>query len=157
MYVCEQSDWNQINASYVTLAVQLLLQVSCFTKRTLGAPFTDINWLTPQHHMSSEVWHEVTYPFPNFSGCTIEVWQRTSNFITHFIMEVIIYPSWIKVNPAISVDGSLADARRNIDVSGTTSDVILSDVVMKSSLRHMFTKKLLLAELSLRAHCLFRN
>ena len=24
---------------------------------------------------SSEVWDEITYPLPNFNGCTIEVWE----------------------------------------------------------------------------------
>ena len=114
-----------------------------------------LTWIPASYVQWSVGWSYLS--IPNLSGCTIEVWQRTSNFITHYITEVITYPYWIKVKPAISVDGSLADARRNIDVSGTTSDVVLSDVVMKSSLRHMFTKKLLLAERSLRAHCLFRN
>ena len=25
----------------------------------------------------------ITYPFPNFNGCTVEVWEWTSNFIPH--------------------------------------------------------------------------
>ena len=28
-------------------------------------------------------WDEITYPFPNCSGCTVEVWERMSNFIPH--------------------------------------------------------------------------
>ena len=38
------------------------------------------------------MWHEITYPFPNFNGCTLEVWEWISNFIPHIIMDVIIYP-----------------------------------------------------------------
>ena len=38
------------------------------------------------------VWDEITYPFPNFNGCTVEVWERISNFIPHFTGHVITYP-----------------------------------------------------------------
>ena len=33
--------------------------------------------------MLSQVWDEITYPFPNFNGCTMEVWEWISNFIPH--------------------------------------------------------------------------
>ena len=29
---------------------------------------------------------------PNLKGCTVEVWERITNFIPHFIMGVITYP-----------------------------------------------------------------
>ena len=31
------------------------------------------------------MWDEITHPFPNFNGCTIEVWEWISNFIPLFI------------------------------------------------------------------------
>ena len=57
---------------------------------------------------------EITYPSPNFNGCTVEVWERISNFTPHFanpiewdtdstliskwiwidIINAITYPSW---------------------------------------------------------------
>ena len=37
------------------------------------------------NHMSCKVWDEITYPVPNFNGCTVEVWKWISNFISHFI------------------------------------------------------------------------
>ena len=43
-----------------------------------------------RNYKSSKVWDEITYPFPN--GETVEVWERLSNFIPHFIMDVITYP-----------------------------------------------------------------
>ena len=46
------------------------------------------------NHMPSKVWDEITYPFPNFNGVTIEVWELISNSIPHIIMSVITYPSW---------------------------------------------------------------
>ena len=43
------------------------------------------------NHMPGKVWDEVTYPFPNFNGCTVEVWEWISNFIPYFIMGVVAY------------------------------------------------------------------
>ena len=52
------------------------------------------------------MWDETTYPFPNFNGVTIGVWDEiTSNLngatvevwsivIPHFIGDVITYPCW---------------------------------------------------------------
>ena len=42
--------------------------------------------------MPSNVCDEINYPFPNVNGCTVQVWEWISNFITHFIMYIIIYP-----------------------------------------------------------------
>ena len=38
------------------------------------------------------MWDEITCPFPNFNGATVEVWEWTSNFIPHFTGNVICYP-----------------------------------------------------------------
>ena len=38
------------------------------------------------------LWDEITYPFPNFYGWTVEVGEWISNFIPHSIMDVNIYP-----------------------------------------------------------------
>ena len=35
---------------------------------------------------------KITYPFPNFKGCTVEAWQWIDNFNQHFT-RVITYPS----------------------------------------------------------------
>ena len=43
-------------------------------------------------YMSSKVWDKITNPFPNFNGATVEVWEWISDFIPHFIMDVITYP-----------------------------------------------------------------
>ena len=42
--------------------------------------------------MPGEVLDEITHPFPNFNGAAVEVWEWLSNFIPHFIMDVITYP-----------------------------------------------------------------
>ena len=44
--------------------------------------------------MPGKTWDEITYPFPNFSGCTVEVWEWISKFIPYFIMDIITYPCW---------------------------------------------------------------
>ena len=44
--------------------------------------------------MSSKEWDEITYLFPNFNDSTVEVWEWISNFIPHYIMDVIAYPWW---------------------------------------------------------------
>ena len=38
------------------------------------------------------MWEDITFPFPNFNGCTVEVWEWISNFISHFTEHVITYP-----------------------------------------------------------------
>ena len=43
----------------------------------------------------------ITYPFTNFNGCTVEVWERISNFIPHFTGHVITYPRWDKINSVL--------------------------------------------------------
>ena len=41
--------------------------------------------------MLSNVWDEIIYPFPNFNGTAVQVWDYISNFIPHFIMDVFTY------------------------------------------------------------------
>ena len=41
------------------------------------------------HH---KIWDEITYPFPNFNGCTVEVWEWMNNFTLHFTGHVITFP-----------------------------------------------------------------
>ena len=58
-----------------------------------GLPFIP-PWIS--NDMSSKVWDEITYLYPNLNGSTVEVWEWRSNFISHFIMEIITYPYWDK-------------------------------------------------------------
>ena len=50
------------------------------------------------NYMPSKVREEITYPFPNSKGATVDVWECISNFIPHITMGLIIYAG-IKVNP----------------------------------------------------------
>ena len=44
--------------------------------------------------MPSIEWGQITLPFPNFNGYTVEVWEMGNCFHPTFIMGVIIYPCW---------------------------------------------------------------
>ena len=46
------------------------------------------------NHMPDKVCDEITHLFPNFNGCTVEVWEWISNFITYYRKDVITYPCW---------------------------------------------------------------
>ena len=43
--------------------------------------------------MLGKVWDEITYPFLNFNGCTVEVKEWISNLILHIIKDVLTYVS----------------------------------------------------------------
>ena len=49
-------------------------------------------WITNDIHY--KMWDKIIWPFPNFNGCTVEVWEWTSNFIPHLTMYAITYPWW---------------------------------------------------------------
>ena len=51
-------------------------------------------WTSNYIHHDYKVWGEITYPFPNFNGCTIEVWEWINNFIPHSTGHVITFPCW---------------------------------------------------------------
>ena len=59
------------------------------------------------NQMSIKVCDEIPYPFPNFNGTAIEVWEWTSNLIPHFMMDVIPYPCW-DYNESMLVKGASA-------------------------------------------------
>ena len=46
------------------------------------------------NHIDYKVWDEITHPLPNFNGATFEGWEWISNFIPHYVMDVISYSCW---------------------------------------------------------------
>ena len=42
-----------------------------------------LTWINFDPRIPSKVWDEITYPFPNFNGAMVEVWECISNFIAH--------------------------------------------------------------------------
>ena len=49
-------------------------------------------WIS--NHMPNKVWDEITYPFPNFNGSNVEVWEFISNIMPHVIKYVITHTCW---------------------------------------------------------------
>ena len=39
-------------------------------------------WIS--NHLPGKVWYEITYPFQNFNGCTVEVSEWISNSFKHW-------------------------------------------------------------------------
>ena len=59
-----------------------------------GSHFTNMVQLYSQMiNQSRKVWDEITYPFPNFNGCIVEVCEWISNFIPYCISVIITYPA----------------------------------------------------------------
>ena len=44
-------------------------------------------WMS--NHMPSKEWDEIANTFPNFNGCTVEVWEWINNSMP-YLMDVII-------------------------------------------------------------------
>ena len=36
-----------------------------------------------------EISDQIIYPFPNFNGAAVEVWEWMSNFVSHFMLDVL--------------------------------------------------------------------
>ena len=72
---------------------------SSLARRMLQEPFS-LTWVTfnPSidkfRHIPGKVWDENTYPFPNFNGAAVGVWEWMSNFTPDFVIDVITYPYW---------------------------------------------------------------
>ena len=73
------SDMSPTFGKHVTLTQKLTLR--------------NFNQACISNHMHSKMGDEITYPFPNFNSCAVEVLQWVSNFIPQFIMDAITYPS----------------------------------------------------------------
>ena len=57
-----------------------------------------LTWINFNPIMPTKMWDTVIYPFPNFNGATVEVWDSISNFIPHFIMDIITYSCWESIH-----------------------------------------------------------
>ena len=58
-------------------------------------PMPVIGWCQNIYY---KVWDEITYPFLNFNGATVEIKEWINNFIPHFSRHVITYPCLVNRN-----------------------------------------------------------
>ena len=54
-------------------------------------------WIS--NYIHHKMWDEITYPFLNFNGATVEVWEWMNNFIPHFSGMWLLIHSGIKAKP----------------------------------------------------------
>ena len=69
-------------------ATRLHTTMSQWEDEPTKGSFTNMDWFNPskdKYHTPSKMWDEIVYPFPNFNGWTVQVWEWTSYFISHFI------------------------------------------------------------------------
>ena len=95
------SDLNVNESQYVVIfltysyAYTYKTSKRCMIRGTHLAPLLlmwfNFNPSMDNNHMPSKMWHDFTYPFPNFNGYTVEVWEGISNSIPHFMLGVIIF------------------------------------------------------------------
>ena len=77
---------------------KISILTSYYTALELGHPFLPTGltliraWIS--NYIYHEIWDEITYPFPNFNGTTVEIWIWISSFTPHILGHVITYPCW---------------------------------------------------------------
>ena len=69
----------QINGIWTWLSIWLHISWVPFYQHGLTIIPAWVN-----NYIHYKVWDELTYPFPNLNGTTVEVWEWISNFIPHF-------------------------------------------------------------------------
>ena len=57
---------------------------------------TYISLMTCRNQSNSCKQTDITYPFKNLIGSTVEVWEWIINLIQHLKMDVMTYPSWVE-------------------------------------------------------------
>ena len=113
--------------------IWMLLYPSCPSK-TL-TPLNDINSLFYQHgftslpawissHMPRRVCDEISYPFPSFNRATFEVWGLIFNFIPHFLMDVITYPTYPYTDWSVfkSIKGAHVNCITSLEIVNISRD-----------------------------------
>ena len=75
-------------------------------------------WISTYIHY--KVWDEITYPFRNFNYCSVEVWEWINDFISHFMIDAIIYRCW-DLNWSILVNGVPGNNEIYTRQTGSTS------------------------------------
>ena len=86
----KQSSYWLIHTSKQSSAIRMMDWITCqpFTCWTfLGLILSIPAWI--RKHINYIIWGVITYPFPHFKGCTVEVWKWTNNFMPHITWHII--------------------------------------------------------------------
>ena len=75
-------NWSFSRKSNIFIQENVLENFICEMASILSRPQCVNPWLINYIHY--KMWDEITYPFPNFNGAAVEVWEYLSNFILHF-------------------------------------------------------------------------
>ena len=90
--ICKRIIWHQ-NCDNCTNTRWIMTEPLITQRLLLLTWFTLIPaWIS--NHIIGKMWDEFTYPFQNLNSATVEVWEWISNFIPHFIMDIITYSYW---------------------------------------------------------------
>ena len=68
------------------------MTMQCYQSSGLGLLYQQGITLIPvciSNHILCEVWEEITYPFLNFTDCTVKVWEWINDITQHFMKHVI--------------------------------------------------------------------
>ena len=63
--------------------------VACDMVHSRGPLYWHAYPVIPKWDVHYKIWDVITYPFPNFSYCTIEIWEWINNCIPHFDRHMI--------------------------------------------------------------------
>ena len=97
-HACGMNKLNRDNSSLYRHSIMIYSSRQQLLCMSTCSPF---NWhglaLIPAwicNHIHYKMWDEINYPFLNFNGATVEVWEWISNFIPHITGHLITYPCW---------------------------------------------------------------
>ena len=81
---------NTVQDYFIATGAIIRLSQYCAVKRLLG--LLSLTWInfTPTWisiNIQYKVWDEINYPFPNLSGCAVEVWKCKNNLIATLYWE----------------------------------------------------------------------
>ena len=92
-FICEGHPCRVRIINSLRIRMLSLVIFSVHFSDTIQGPLI-LTWSNLSNHMPSKGWGEITYPFPNFNDCAVEVWEWISNFVPHFLIDVITYPTY---------------------------------------------------------------
>ena len=95
-----------------------------------------------KHSYPLKMWDEITYPFSNFNGVTIEVWEQVSNFIPcDYLKSIHVskrgpwYSVWFKVHHSL-VLSHRSHLQYSIDLNWCVSVISLTNQSVRLRRRH---------------------